>query len=311
MNILITGGAGYLGSVLVRKLQRLHKIRVLDNLMYGQNSLEDVDCELIRGDIRYQPHVINAVRGMDAVIHLAGFVGDELCGLDPSLTAGQNYFATVMLAEAAEYYHVRKFVFASSCSVYGKAEGLMDENSPTNPLSLYARDKLASEAEILRLSERLSVTILRQATLFGPSPRPRYDLVLNTMTARAVKEGGITVYGGSQYRPLLHVEDSAAAFEWALTQPPSTVYNVGAENVKIVELAERVARVTGARLDMTGSIEDQRSYNVDWTKAARAGWKARKTVEQGIREVAKQVKGLNYQDPKYSNFRHITNLIME
>jgi len=228
--ILVTGGAGYLGSHLVELLLCNHyKVRVLDNLSFGDNALKILKkkfkFELIKGDIRDLRVVLNSMEGCDAVVHLAGIVGDPASKLDPIQSAEINYLSTKLVADAASYFQIKQFLFASSCSVYGASKNrLLSEKSKLNPVSIYAETKLKSEEIILEESQKyLSPTILRAGTLFGYSNRMRFDLVINLFAAQALSKHKIIIEGGNQWRPFVHVKDTALAYLLVLEKKRGTV----------------------------------------------------------------------------------------
>ena len=216
-NVLVIGGAGYIGSVLVRKLLKLgYKVKVLDILLYGDESIRELyldhNFQFIQGDCRNMQDVIQSLEGMDAVIHLGEIVGDPACSLNPDFTIEVNYMATKTLAEACSYCGIQSFIFSSSCSVYGVNDKEVDESSGLNPVSLYARCKVESERAILSINDDyFNPVILRFATVYGFSYRPRFDLVINLLTAKAVKEGRIEIHGGEQWRPFVATNDVSDA----------------------------------------------------------------------------------------------------
>ncbi|MDD5421887.1 MAG: NAD-dependent epimerase/dehydratase family protein [Candidatus Omnitrophota bacterium] len=321
--ILVVGGAGYLGSILVRKLlARDIKVRVLDILMYGSKSVEGLlknrMFELVNGDMRDISTIVRALSGVDAVVNLAAIVGDPACKNRPEAAIETNYLANKALAEACKYHQINRFVYASTCSVYGTMDGnkLLDENSALNPVSLYARSKIHAEEGILSLmDENFSPTILRMGTLYGCSPRMRFDLVVNTMTKTAVKSGRISVHGGGkQWRPMLHVDDAAEAYIKCLEAPihriRGEIFNVGSEdeNYRIIRLAEIVKGcVPGSKLVMEGKANDPRNYSVSFAKIRKA-LKFRPVVrmEKGVMDIKKKIGEEidNVDDPKYYNVEY-------
>ncbi len=296
--ILLLGGAGYLGSVLVAKLLASgRRVRVLDSFMFGEHSLDHfrthAKCELVRGDVRDVGIVVKCMRGYDTVIHLAAIVGDSACEENQQLAAEVNRAATRMLTDVALECGVRRFVFASSCSVYGASDCFLNEASPVNPLSLYAEMKVESERILLKAKNAtFAPTILRLGTLFGLSPRMRYDLVVNLFVARAVFMRRIAILNGAQWRPLIHVRDAARAFVTSLEAAANTVsgevFNVGAAwlNLQIEQLGRAVARVvSGTEIEMLQN-EDRRNYRVTFDKIyERLGFSCCKTMEYGIQEI--------------------------
>ena len=223
--VLVIGGAGYIGSALVEKLLNLGKhVTVLDALHYGDEPLARVaghpGLTVIREDFRHIEALTRAMSGMGVVIHLGGLVGDPACAVDPELTIDINVTATKLVGEIAKACGAKRFIFASSCSVYGACDETVDETSHFNPQSLYARSKVASEALLGTLhSDDFAVTCLRFATVYGISGRTRFDLVANLLCAKAVRDGVITVFGPDQWRPFIHVDDVAKAIVTTLTAP--------------------------------------------------------------------------------------------
>ncbi len=301
--VLVLGGGGYLGSVVVaRLLERGFKVRVLDSFLFGEGSLEDVrthgGCELVRGDVRDIGAVVKAMRGCDAVVHLAAIVGDPACDDNKQLAMEVNRAATRMLADVARGCGVRRFVFASSCGVYGASDFCLDETSAVNPLSVYAQTKVDSENILLAASRRhgrptdFAPTILRLGTLFGLSPRMRFDLVVNLFVARAASSGKITVLNGDQWRPFLHVQDAARAVAACLEAETSAVsgeiFNVGSAslNLQIEQLGAAIARVVPETEIVPVENADRRNYRVSFEKIERVlNFRCERTLESGIEEI--------------------------
>jgi len=316
--VLVVGGAGYLGSVLSRRLLKLnYKVRVLDLLLFGAESLEELlpnpDFELVKGDMRNISTVIGALKGVDAVINLAAIVGDPACTKSPERTIETNYLANKLLAEACKYHQINRFIYASTCSVYGVGEGKLDENAKLNPVSLYARSKIQSEQAILSLmDENFSPCILRMSTLYGLSPRMRFDLVVNTMTKNAMVDKQISVFGGKQWRPLLHLCDAAEAYVHCLRAPiqkiKGQIYNVGFEeqNLQIITIGKMVKKaIPKTMLTVKKDSFDARDYFVCFDKIKdHYGYSAKKTVPDGIEEIALAISKGRFPDvshPKYYN----------
>jgi nucleoside-diphosphate-sugar epimerase len=323
--VLIIGGAGYIGSVLTRLLlAHGYKVRVLDSLMYGDASLAALrgsrNFELQVGDGRDLSALVSAAHGVDAIFHLAAIVGDPACELDHDLTLEINLLATRTTREVAAALGVKRLIFASTCSVYGAADDIVDERSTPKPVSLYGRTKLLSE-QLLLAPDRsgLATTVLRFATIYGWSPRPRFDLVVNLFTAQAFYDHRITVHGGSQWRPLLHVRDAARAMLMVLEQPVEVVdhqiFNVGAEeeNYTIGQIATTVAREVGADAVTTEDIQDVRTYRVSFEKARKVlGFDRTVTLVEGVRELAEALRSgqvKDYRAPTYSNVLHLTTSV--
>lgn len=312
VSVLVIGGAGYIGSALLpRLLERGYQVRLLDLFVYGEEPirglLDHPRLEVHRADFRQVDRIAAAMRGMDAVIHLGAIVGDPACALDEDLTIDVNLMATRMIAEIAKGYGVNRFIFASTCSVYGACDEVLDECSALNPLSLYARSKIASERVLMALAdENFSPVILRFGTIFGLSGRTRFDLVVNLLTAKAVVDGEITVMGGDQWRPFVHVEDAALAAFKALEAPLDVVdrqiFNVGSDgqNRTLQEVGELIERlVPGSRVVELGSNADRRNYRVSFQKVRRLlSFEPQWTLERGIRQVKDA-----FADGKIRDFR--------
>jgi nucleoside-diphosphate-sugar epimerase len=323
--VLVIGGAGYLGSQLSRELlERGYTVRVLDNLLFGTYGIDELidrdDFTLIEGDMRSIDDVVEGIKKSDAVIQLGGLVGDPASGLDPEETLELNYHASRMIAEVCKYHQVNRFIFASTCSVYGKSsspEEFLTEESELNPVSLYAQTNIQSEEVLLDLEDRnFSPTIFRMATLYGYSPRMRFDLVVNILTAKAYHEGVVPIFGGDQYRPNLHVRDAARAYADCLEAPldkvKGEVFNIGSneQNYEIKEVGEIVASCfSDVEIDWQREKEDERSYQVDFSKVGEdLGYQVEETIEDAvleIKEAFEQGKFEDYSEDKYSNYRTI------
>jgi nucleoside-diphosphate-sugar epimerase len=317
-SILVIGGGGYIGSALLPKLlSQGYRVRLLDRLLYGVEPilglLNHPRLEIHRADFRQVDKVVAAMQDMDAVVHLGAIVGDPACALDESLTIEINLTATRMIAEVAKGCGVRHFVFASTCSVYGASEEILDERSALNPVSLYARSKIACERILLKMAgQNFAPVILRFGTIYGLSGRIRFDLVVNLLAAKAKLDGIITVHGGDQWRPFLHVDDAAQAILSVLQAPTSMlrnpVFNVGSgeQNYTIAQMAEIIHQmVPTARLVTMDSEGDRRNYRVSFQKIRQAfGFRPHWTIAQGVQQVLEAIANgdvEDYQDPKYSN----------
>jgi nucleoside-diphosphate-sugar epimerase len=303
-HILVVGGAGYVGSALVPMLlARGYRVRVLDSMLFGETSLNPVEkhaaFELIRGDVRDIQVVVQATKGCDAVIHLAAIVGDPACEENPELAAEINRAATRMLIDVCRGHGIQRFLFASTCSVYGASDFLMDEHSQVAPISLYARTKIDSEGLLLGAKcAEFHPAILRLATLFGVSPRPRFDLVVNYLTARAIREGKITIFNGDQWRPFMHVHDASRGFLACLEANnldmiSGEIFNAGSYglNHRLSEVARMISEAVPTVEVEHVDNEDRRNYRVSFDKIhTRLGFVCEKTLEQGIREIAQMVR---------------------
>jgi nucleoside-diphosphate-sugar epimerase len=316
--VLVIGGAGYIGSALVEKLldQGL-QVSVLDAMHYGEETLRRVaghpNLTIVRDDFRHIEVLTRAMTGAGSVIHLGGLVGDPACAVDADLTVDVNVTATRLIGGIARAAGVRRFIFASSCSVYGACDEIVTEGSHFNPLSLYARTKVASEVVLDALnSPDFGVTRLRFATIYGISGRTRFDLVVNLLCAKAIRDGLITVFGADQIRPFVHVEDVATAIMMTLQAPLALVageaFNVGsdAQNYTLGDVAKLINKqVPESKIVSDDTLVDKRSYHVSFEKfTTRLGFEPAWTIERGIAQVLSLVRSNkvgHYSEPNYSN----------
>lgn len=328
--ILVTGGAGYLGSVLCKKLlDEGHAVKCFDRLYFGVEPvkplLKNKRFELIPGNILNIGDFSDIFKDVDAVIHLAGIANDPTAELDPQLTHKINYESSVHIARQAKKYGIKRFIFASSCSVYGKGlSDIVNEDSPLNPVSVYAESKVNAEREIIALTgDGFHPISLRQATLYGVSPRMRVDLAINLMVLHALLKRKIFIWGGGeQWRPFLHVADAADAFIYCLGLPLSNVsgriYNLGStkDNLKIIDLANIVKdTVKGTKLDIIPENPDKRSYRVSCDKIVKElKWKPKKRIKDGIEELmgffaSCKTDALN--DPLFYNIKTVQGFVQK
>ncbi|MGI8422702.1 MAG: NAD-dependent epimerase/dehydratase family protein [Chloroflexota bacterium] len=317
--VLVVGGAGYLGTHIVDLLlEGGYEVRVFDSLLHGAEGVAgfaaEPGFELQVGKLTDLHAVHGALKGVDYVIHLAAIVGDPASQVDPDSTVVVNLLATASLAHAAINGGVKRFLFASTCSVYGFGEEEFSEQSALNPISLYARTKIESERILLSLaSEAFHPIILRKATIFGLSYRMRFDLVVNLLSALAVRKGRIPIMGGEQWRPVLHVRDAARAYLACLRAPLENVsghvFNVGDSrlNFTVDDIGRVVAdAVPTADIQRQAEVKDGRSYRVSFRKIHETlGYAATIDLEDGVREMVKALQGGQYadfQDTRFNNF---------
>jgi nucleoside-diphosphate-sugar epimerase len=300
MVILITGTAGYLGAVTAAQLiTRGHTVRGLDCLRWGGAALLGLypvgGFTLMRADVSDRDAVADALDGVDAVVHLAAIVGDPACAAEPGLARQVNLDATVGVHQATVKAGIGRLVFASTCSVYGHHDGLADEVTVADPLSLYAQTKADAERYLLAADEGPATTVLRFATFYGLAPRMRFDLVVNKFTRQAVTEGRLSVFAPAAWRPYVHVADAAAAIATVLAAPAGRVggqvFNVGAtaENYQTARLADIVAGACGGdvAIDIAPLAGDARDYRVACDKlTATTGFAPARTVTSGVAEMA-------------------------
>lgn len=315
--VLVLGGAGYLGSTLVPMLLgRGYKVRVLDRLLFGPEPLNRVqgnpNFELIVGDVRDIEAVVSAVRDCDAVIDLAAIVGDPACAVNQQLSLEVNRAATRMLIDICKGYGISRFIFASTCSVYGASDYLVDELTPPTPISVYAETKVASE-QLLKeaVTSNFNPVVLRLGTLFGLSPRARFDLVVNVLTARAAVTGNVTIFNGEQWRPFLHVADAARAFVLAMEADAKLVagevFNVGdyALNLRLSEVSAIIAGLIPGLNVSHVENGDKRNYRASFDKIhTRLGFRCERTLESGIREILEAINSHQIADFTSSCFNN-------
>jgi len=318
--VFVTGGAGYVGAVLVPKLlAKGHQVKVIDLYMFGADVFKGVEANprlaQVKGDIRDRGLLRREILGYDTVIHLACISNDPSYELNPALSKSINYDAFVDLVEIAKQAGVRHFIYASSSSVYGiKDEPEVTEDLPLTPLTDYSKYKAKCE-EYLNgaATDDFIVTTIRPATVCGYSPRQRLDLTVNILTNHAVSRGKITVFGGEQQRPNLHIEDMTDLYLFLLDQPPEKIhrkiYNVGYQNYPVREIAEMVRATLGdAILIETTPTDDIRSYHVSSRKIKEElGFEAKHTIQDAIRDLKRAFDaGLlpnSLEDMRYYNIK--------
>ena len=324
-NILVTGGAGYIGVHLVKLLLNDdYKVTILDNFTFGEEPIKDFknhpNLTIINGDITNIKDLVRAVKNNRFVIALAAIVGDPASSIDAEETLNLNYESTKILTQICNFYEVEKLIFASSCSVYGSSDStFLTESSPLNPISLYARTRIYSENYILDNCKHVSPTILRLSTVFGYSPRMRYDLVVNTLLIRALRDKQFSVFGGDQWRPFVHCYDVARAFKIALEADKAVthnqIFNVGSDdmNFTIDDIGEKVAsKLPESKMNTVQEDVDKRNYKVSFSKISKLlRYEKKYTIEMGLDEIISEVKKndqlLNYEDKIFSNFNHLKN----
>ena len=323
--ILVTGGAGYIGSVLVNQLlDRGYSVRVFDCLFFGEEPLKgfakNPNFELIKGNMMELDSFPNLLKDIFAVVHLASLSNDPACDVDPQDTIDINYNSSVKLAELCKKNNVQRFIFSSSCSVYGAQEdAILDEQSEKAPVSLYAKSKIDFENRLVEMMDnKFSPVILRNGTVFGLSPRMRFDLIVNLMTKYAVTKNKVFIVGGGlNWRPLVHVEDVAKAFIIALEAPlekvKGEIFNVGSNemNFKVKDVAEKIKKVMPSiEIEYAPSDKDNRSYRVSFDKISKVlGFRTTKSIEDGINEISKAIKDGTLKDLDSSKYVTLKKVI--
>ena len=305
MKILIVGGAGYVGGYVTDLLiETNNEIIIYDNLLYEDQFQKNVN--FVYGDVRDYKKIQKYFDWADTVVWMAALVGDGACSINPVITNQVNFESVENLAKNFN----GKIVFFSTCSVYGAQDNILDENSNTNPLSVYASTKLSAEKILLNKNS----LIFRLGTLFGIGDtfsRIRMDLVVNVLTAKAITEKKLTVFGGRQFRPLLHVKDSARMIILATESEKTGIYNLHSENIKIIDLAERVKKkfenVLIEKVDI--KFQDARNYRVNGDKLKKDfDFVPKYSVEDGVTEIKKiifekRIKDIN--DTRYTNQKYL------
>ncbi len=326
--VLVTGGAGYVGSSLVPKLLRQgFRVRVFDLYIYGTYVLDSVrhhpNLEQVKGDLRDTAALREAVNGCDAIIHLACISNDPSFDLNPELGRSINYDAFLPLIQIAKKAQVKRFVFASSSSVYGvKQEDNVTEDLSLNPLTDYSRYKALCEEILLRERQPGFVgLILRPATVCGYAPRLRLDLTVNILTNHALLNRRIKVFGGQQKRPNIHIDDVTDLYSQALEWPDEAVdgriYNAGYENHRVSEIADIVRREVGGDVEIESTpTDDHRSYHISSEKIKRElGFVAKRTIADAVRDlVGAFERGLvqnSMTDKSYYNIKTMQALGMQ
>jgi nucleoside-diphosphate-sugar epimerase len=300
MKVLVVGGAGYVGGAVVDLLsQGLYDIHVYDSLLYEEAYRREVP--FTRGDVRDWDRLGPLVQEADVIVWLAAIVGDGACQVNADEARSVNQASVEALSQATD----ARIIFMSTCSVYGAQQGVLTEESPTNPLSVYAETKVEAEAALANSNS----LVFRLGTLFGVGDlysRIRLDLVVNTLVARAHTRGALTVFGGDQFRPLLHVKDVARQIEGALTSEVTGVFNLGRQNIRIIDLAHQVrSHFPDVEMEVQDiPFEDQRNYRVRWAHAEEElGFEPHFTVDDGILEVKQLLldRRIDVDNPRYSN----------
>ena len=286
MNILVTGGCGYIGSVLTPALlDQGHHVTVYDVMWFGNFLEEHKNLRVLQGDIRNVDAI--PMEGIDAIIHLANIANDPCSDLNAKLAWEVNVLATMGMVEKAISGKVKQFILASSGSVYGvKKEEKVTEDLPLVPISDYNKTKMISERVLLSYQDRITVQCIRPATVCGVSPRMRLDLSVNMLTMQALSKGRITVFGGDQTRPNIHIRDMVRVYLHflGLGDRVSGVFNAGFENISILDIARKVAEFAPAEIVVTES-NDPRSYRLNSDKLLATGFKPEFRVADAIREV--------------------------
>lgn len=308
MAILVTGGAGYVGSVLTNRLLAAgHKVTVLDALWFGNFLTPHKDLTLWQKDMR-EAETLD-LKGFKQIIHLANVANDPCVELEPKLSWEVNALSTMQLCERAVRDGVEQLIFASSGSVYGvKEEAQVTEDLTLKPISEYNKTKMVAERVVLSYGDKLLVQCVRPATVCGLSPRMRLDLAVNMLTMQALIKGEITVLGGDQTRPNIHIDDLVEVYLHFLGKgrQATGIFNAGFENMSILEIAQLIGKSTPAKITVRES-NDPRSYRLSSQKLLNTGFKPKKTVQMAIQELTKAYQAGQLQDHEhYYNVKWMT-----
>jgi nucleoside-diphosphate-sugar epimerase len=286
MKILITGGCGYVGTVLTEALlEAKHEIVVVDNQWFGNYLKPNSNLINIKADIRDLDLI--PMENVDVVIHLANIANDPAVDLNPTLSWEVNVLSSQQLAEKAIKNGVKQFIYASSGSVYGvKDESDVTEDLDLVPISVYNKTKMVAERVLLSYRDKIKVHCIRPATVCGLSPRMRLDVSVNMLTFQALKHKKITVFGGDQTRPNIHIKDMVRVYEHFINNSmiESGCYNAGFENISILEIAKLVQNLIETGISVSSS-NDPRSYRQNSDKLLKTGFEKKYSVEDAIHEI--------------------------
>jgi len=287
MNILITGGCGYTGTLLTSDLIDLgHNVTVVDTQWFGNYLTPNKNLKIIKMDIRNYNEV--PLKGIDTVVHLANIANDPSVELNSKISWEVNVLATQKLVENSIKNKVKHFIFASSGSVYGvKKEDKVTENLSLVPISTYNKTKMIAERVLTSYKNEIRLHCIRPATVCGFSPRMRLDVSVNMFAFQALKNKTMTVFGGNQVRPNIHIQDLTNVYKHFISKPnlPDGFYNAGFENLKIIEIAQEVAKIIPSKIVIKNSSEDPRSYRQNSDKLIATGFKKNFSVKNAIKEI--------------------------
>ncbi len=303
MKIFVTGGCGYKGHVLIPKLlERGYKVISFDLQWFGNYLKPHKNLEIIKGDVRDIDNI--PLSGVDCIIHLSSIANDPCGDLDPKLTWEVSALATMQLADKAKRMGIKRFIYASSGSVYGVKEELqVTEDLELKPISEYNKTKMVGERVLLSYQNDMVVQIVRPATVCGLSPRMRLDVSVNLLTMQALAKGKITVFGGDQVRPNIHIEDITDLYLHLIDHPEITgIFNAGFENISIMDIAKLITKYIPVEIEVTPS-NDPRSYRINSDKLLSTGFKPKKKVEDAIREIIEK-----YHSGELKDEDHFYNL---
>lgn len=311
MKILVTGACGYKGHVLVPKLlARGYEVIAFDLQWFGNFLAPHQKLTVVKGDVRDIDTI--PLDGVDCIIHLSSIANDPCGDLNPKLTWEVSALATMQLADMAKRMGIKRFIYASSGSVYGvKEEAQVTEELELKPISEYNKTKMVGERVLLSYQDDMVVQIVRPATVCGYSHRMRLDVSVNLLTMQALSNGKITVYGGDQVRPNIHIDDITDVYLHLIDHPEATgVYNAGFENISIMDIAKLVTKYIPVEIVVTES-NDPRSYRINSDKLLATGYKPKKTVEDAIHEIIEQYRtGVLKDEDHFYNLRWMEKTVL-
>ena len=311
MKIFVTGGCGYKGHVLIPKLlSRGYEVTAFDIQWFGNYLTPHPNLTVIKGDVRDIESI--PLAGIDCIIHLSSIANDPCGDLNPQLTWEVSALATMQLADKAKRLGIKRFIYASSGSVYGVKEELqVTEELELKPISEYNKTKMVAERVLLSYQDDFVVQIVRPATVCGYSPRMRLDVSVNLLTMQALSKGKITVFGGNQIRPNIHIDDITDVYLHLIDHPEATgIYNAGFENISIMDIAKLVTKHVPVEIAVTAS-NDPRSYRVNSDKLLATGYKPKKTVEDAIREIIEKYRaGLLNDEDRFHNLKWMQQTVL-
>ncbi len=311
MKVLVTGGCGYKGHVLIPKLlARGYEVIAFDIQWFGNFLAPDPGLQVIKGDVRDVESV--PLDGVDCIIHLSSIANDPCGDLDPKLTWEVSALATMQLADKAKRFGIKRFIYASSGSVYGlKDEPQVTENLELKPISEYNKTKMVAERVLLSYRDDMIVQIIRPATVCGYSPRMRLDVSVNMLTMQALTKGKITVFGGNQTRPNIHIDDITDIYLHLIDHPEVTgIFNAGFENISIMDIAQLVTKHVPVEIVVSAS-NDPRSYRVNSDKLLATGFKPKKTVENAVQEIIEKYRvGILKDEEHFSNLKWMQKTVL-
>ena len=312
MKIFVTGGCGYKGHVLIPKLlDRDYEVIAFDLQWFGNYLKPHKNLEIIKGDVRDIDNI--SLSGVDCIIHLSSIANDPCGDLDPKLTWEVSALATMQLADKAKRMDIKRFIYASSGSVYGVKEELqVTEDLELKPISEYNKTKMVGERVLLSYQDDMVVQIVRPATVCGLSPRMRLDVSVNLLTMQALAKGKITVFGGDQIRPNIHIEDITDLYLHLIDHPEITgIFNAGFENISIMDIAKLITKYIPVEIEVTPS-NDPRSYRINSDKLLSTGFKPKKKVEDAIREIIEKYQSGELKDEDhFYNLRWMEKTVLE